>query len=303
MGLPGRLPGVIARSCAGAHHARARLTPAAVFLVLLGCQRVAPATSADAAPAADAGGPSESTSTLVAPEPLARASVVTDWCIDGLEALDAETCFYLPPAGAAPRRLLIYLHGIVPPGATSPQKEAVESAVRNAAHRAGWAAMIPRGRRGVGPGANKDWWAWPTTSSDYAKYAAKMAADWRVQRDALAVLAGGPFARTYLAGSSNGAYFVATLALRGAIAVDGFGAMSGGSAAGWSAAQLTHVPKPPFYVGYGAYDETNTGPKALASLLESAAWRHRAAAHPVAHGAKEIYLDEAFAFWDAEAAR
>ncbi len=266
-------------------------------------------TSASTATATD-----PAPSTRAAPEPSEgaplREKVASDWCIDGLETLDADTCYFLPPAHPH-TALLIYLHGIVPPLARSPQKETVESTVRNAAARAGYAAMIPRGRRGIGPGTSKDWYAWPTTAADYAKYAQALVISWKEKRDALAAIAGAPFARTYLAGSSNGAYFLTALAfhsaargadrqatLGGVLGVDGFGAMSGGSAAGWTPAQLGVAAKSPFYVGYGAYDETNTGPKALGALLVATGWPHQIAVHPVAHGAKEVYLDEAFAFWD-----
>src|SRR5438128_1862123 len=55
--------------------------------------------------------------------------VHTDWCIDGLDALDQETCVVLPPRDVPDRRLLIYLHGIVPPQADSDQKRTVETIV------------------------------------------------------------------------------------------------------------------------------------------------------------------------------
>ena len=42
--------------------------------------------------------------------------VVTDWCIEGMRALDEDVCYVLPPLAAGqPRQLLVYLHGIVPP--------------------------------------------------------------------------------------------------------------------------------------------------------------------------------------------
>lgn len=220
-----------------------------------------------------------------------------------MDALDDETCFVLPQTDAGERRLLIYLHGIVPPQAKSDQKRLVETVVMSAATRAGYAAMIPRGRRGIGPGFAKDWWAWPTTSSDYAKYAKQMIASFLERRTALEAIAGGRFKRTYLAGSSNGAYFATSIALRGAMDIDGFGAMSGGSGAGTLPSALAALPARAFYVGIPTYDTTNADGKTLAALLDATKWPHKVAEHPLGHGAKEIYLDEAFAFWDAEAAK
>jgi predicted esterase len=125
----------------------------------------------------------------------------------------------------------------------------------------------------------------------------------------LEALAGAPFARTYLAGSSNGAYFIAALSLRGDLdalgfPVDGFGAMSGGAAAGKGKGALAGRTPRPYYVGFGTYDdETKANAKSLVSVLKAAEWPVRVAEHPVGHGAKEVYLDEAFALWDEADAR
>ena len=151
--------------------------------------------------------------------PDASPLVMTDWCLDGLAVLDEETCYVLADAAndGAPsaRVLLVYLHGIVPPAPNSEQKERVERAVLYAAKRAGAAALVPRGLRGIGPGAARDWWAWPTEPGAHAKYAATLVAKWADARRRLERIAGASFARTYLAGSSNGAYFLTALALGG----------------------------------------------------------------------------------------
>jgi predicted esterase len=108
----------------------------------------------------------------------------------------------------------------------------------------------------------------------------------------------GRFDRAYLAGSSSGAYFLTALALAGAVDVDGYAAASGGAVgSGLRDAGRTKVR--PFYVGYGAGDPTNGGPKALGAFLGRIGWPVRVAEHPGGHGAREVYLDEAFAFWEA----
>ncbi len=225
----------------------------------------------------------------------------TDWCIEGMSVLDDETCYVLPTfAEGQPRRLLVYLHGITPPLAESPQKTTVQTAVKNAALRAHAAAIVPRGKRGIGPAGAKDWWAWPTSPSSHAEHAASLVARWKAAKAKLEGIAGAAFSRTYLAGSSNGAYFVAALALRGDPAamgfpVDGFGAMSGGAAGGLSA----RGPGARFYVGYGTYDEETKGhARSLVAALDAARWPHRVSEIPAGHGAREVYLDEAFQFWD-----
>jgi predicted esterase len=246
-------------------------------------------------------------SSVPPPAVTPAASVATDWCVDGLSALDEDVCYVLPPIETGPPlRLLVYLHGIVPPVPDSPQKHTVEGAVVRASVRAGAAALVPRGRRGLGPTQARDWWAWPTTPSAIAALAPSMVARWAEGKKKLETIIGRPFERTYLAGSSNGAYFVAALALRGDLPssvfpVDGFGAISGGAA---GAGPLSGVAPRPFYVGYGTYDEeTKARVPSLVAALKSAHWPVLAAEHPLGHGANEAYLDEAFAFWDAQDGR
>lgn len=231
--------------------------------------------------------------------PATRAAlpdVTSDWCVDGWRALDEGTCYLLPePSDASSRNvLLIYLPGIMPPAMRSPQKENVTRVVAAAARRAGAVALLPRGRRGIGPADAKDWWAWPTSPRDYATYASTMLGEWTSARAKLEA-ALGRFDRAYLAGSSSGAYFLTALVFAGAVEMDGYAAISGGSAS--YARNDKGVKKHPFYVGYASGDGTNAGPKALAALLGSAGWPVRVAVHPGGHGAREVYLDEAFAFW------
>jgi predicted esterase len=77
--------------------------------------------------------------------------------------------------------------------------------------------------------------------------------------------------------------------------VDGFGVMSGGS--GHVTDELGTLDPVPFYIGFGKQDAVGPGSRSLAKLLRARGWPVRVAEHPVGHGAKEIYLDEAFAFW------
>jgi predicted esterase len=216
--------------------------------------------------------------------------------------LDEDCCFVAPPGSTS---LLVYLHGIVPPTADSVQKQTVESAVSRAATRAGVAAIVPRGRRGIGPDGARDWWAWPTSPATHAQLVKEIVARWIVLKKKLEEHLGTKLEHTYLAGSSNGAYFLSALALRGdcdelGFPIDGYGAMSGGAPGGRGAASLAGRTPHPVYVGFGTYDaETKPGARALATVFEAAHWPVRVAEHPFGHGAREVYLDEAFAFWGA----
>ncbi len=235
-------------------------------------------------------------------------AVSTDWCVEGMKPLDEDVCYVLPPlAQGKPRRLLVYLHGIVPPVAESVQKTTVEGAVMRAASRAGAAAIVPRGRRGIGPEGAKDWYAWPTDPATHVKLVKELVTRWALAKKKLEGIAGAPFEATYLAGSSNGAYFLTAIALRGDaddldFAIDGYGAMSGGAPGGRGADALAKRTPRPFYIGYGAHDdESKKGAKALASVTTAAHWPTKLAQHPFGHGAREVYLDEAFVFWASPA--
>jgi predicted esterase len=264
-------------------------------VVFFACDSAVPAPDRRDPPAtADAAVSAVDAAPVKVAKPL--PNVPTDWCLEDFVAIDEQTCYLAPPAESArPRRLLVYLHGIVPPSPkNAPQKENVFTAVKNAAHRAGAAALVPRGIRGVGPSGAKDWWAWPTSPDKHVEHAPAivkriLAAKARVEESS-----SEPFAKTYLAGSSNGAYFAVNLVLRGEIDVDGLGAMSGGAPT-----QIKGTTRLPVYVGFGKYDEASkNGGLALAKAAESAGWPTKVAEHPFPHGAREVYIDEAFSFWE-----
>lgn len=219
--------------------------------------------------------------------------VETDWCIDGLETLDEETCVVLPKERT--QELLIYLHGIVPPQATSVQKTNFETVVASASRRAGVVALIPRGKQGLAPKGHERWWGWPTASPTYRRLGEGFAQALRDKQAKLESFVGLKFDRVYLAGSSSGAYFVAALALHGGFIADGYGAMSGG--AGSATPELATLRPRPFYIGFGTHDSVSGSARALGKVLADQGWPVRIAAHPLPHGAREVYLDEAFAFW------
>jgi predicted esterase len=237
--------------------------------------------------------------------PRALPDVSSEWCLEGWRGLDEATCYVVPdPAGKEeagsspdPDELLIYLAGIVPPGGRSAPKEHVQRVVGNVARRHHVAALLPRGRVGIGPKDAKDWWAWPTSAADYVKYASTLVEEWKTERRALEDALGHPFKRVYLAGSSSGAYFLALLAFDGAVDFDGYAACSGGAPGPGPSAKAV---KRPFYVGWGEGDPTNAGPKALAAELKARGWPTIQAQHPTGHGAREVYLDEALTFFRNE---
>ncbi len=167
------------------------------------------------------------------PPPL--PDVAEAGCLEGWRGLDSSTCWLGAPDATT---LLVYLSGIVPPLPRSLQKETVARVVAAAATRAHVAAILPRGRRGIGPADVKDWWAWPTSVADADRLGPGLVREWTLEPTELETALGHRFGRTYLAGSSSGAYFLALLALRPTVGLDaldalepaGFACASGGAA-------------------------------------------------------------------------
>ncbi|HEU4405429.1 MAG TPA: hypothetical protein VFS43_09085 [Polyangiaceae bacterium] len=253
-----------------------------------------PGTAAEAPPPdAPAAGAAPPAAGPARPWPPPPPGVRTDWCIEGVSALDEATCYALPDA--PPEALLIYLHGIVPPSGPSAQKTNLETVVTNASRRAGVAAIMPRGEQGLGPKGQEQWWGWPTGEASYRRRGPALIAAIAETRRRFEAFTGVAFSRVYVAGSSSGAYFVSELALRGGLRADGFAAISGGAPR--PTAELASLAPTPFYIGYGTHDPAAASARALAALLRRAGWPLRVEAHPVPHGTHEVYLDEAFAFF------
>jgi predicted esterase len=270
---------------------------ALVLISLCGCTT---SNAADRIPIGASGPPSalgtDAAVSADAPLETAPDARVSSWCLEGFAAFDDDSCYLIPPSGLKqPKALLIYLHGVIAPQGDT-QRIVQGVVARNAVAR-GYVALMPRGRRGLGPSPVQDWWSWPTTAENHRRYAGQMVQSWIEKRRLLEGMTGGSFERTYLAGSSNGAFFATVLALNGEIVVDGFGAMSGGSRSGRSKATIRAGARPAFYVGYGIHDDLKPHPISLGELLRESDWPHRVGAHPTGHGAREVYLDEAFAFW------
>jgi len=226
--------------------------------------------------------------------PLPAASGPHDFCPTRVRALAADACFVLPEKPVT--TLLIYLHGIVPPTRDSVQKTNLCDVVANASERAGVVALLPRGEQGFAPAGTPRWWGWPTTKQSYERHASEFIERIQRKRAELEQLLAMRFERVYLAGSSSGAYFVASVLLHGHMPeVAGYAVLSGGS--GYATPVLATLPASPVYVGFGQHDSVAGPARALGSELHKLGWPVKVAAHPTGHGAREIYLDEAFDFW------
>jgi predicted esterase len=239
-----------------------------------------------------------------APWPPDPPGIKSAFCLDGVvETLAEDACYVLPDRPTT--TLLVYLPGLMPPDPESPEKRTVETVVANAARRAGVAALVPRGpTRGELAAPAHDskgldaWRSWPTDDDAHRRHARRLVEHIASRVHNLEALAGAPFERVFLGGSSAGAYFVAHLALRGEYPADGFAIISGGSSR--PAPHLADLPKRPLYVGYGDGDIVGSRADQLAAQARAAGWNVRVSVHHTGHGSREVYLDEAFALFGVE---
>lgn len=265
--------------------------------------QVAPQSSAAEAPAAlpsvTFAPPAPLASVTAAPWPPPPPAVQSDFCIDGVDALDESTRYVLP--GAPTEELLIYLHGIVPPAKVSRQKTNFQTVVKIASQRANVAALMPRGRVGLAPKGHERWWGWPTSRASYDALSGELVAEMRDKQSRLEGLTGKPFRRVYLAGSSSGAYFVTALAIHQALPADGYGIISG--ATDPPGADLSKLTRTPVYLGFGTHDTVGAAARSFGARLSRAGAPVLVAAHPLPHGTAEVYLDEALAHFRGETYR
>ncbi len=224
----------------------------------------------------------------------AEGGAAPSWCAPELDVLSGDVCLATPERPSEPKTVVLFLHSLVSRN-TSVQWEQQRTIAR-AARGHGMAALMPRGRLGLGPGGAPDVWAWPTAERTERAVEAELVAEWtRAREQAEERL--GRFERVFVFGFSSGAYYAASLALRNRIGADGFGIIAGGSGAKWKARLARTVEhRAPIFIGYGTKDPARADPRGLARLLHKLAWPHRLEAKPVGHTVTNALLDDAFAY-------
>ena len=177
--------------------------------------------------------------------------------------------------------LVIFLHGLLVDG-TAWQWEQQRLMLR-LAKTFEFAVLMPRGRNGIGPGRDPKVVAWPTSPKLRENLEDQLIAEWFAARDAVEKRVGS-FDRVVVFGFSNGAYYAASLALRGRLEVDGYGVFAGGSGNKFESLQAASAPRRvPIFLGYGTRDPDRKNQRALARLLKRAGWKHRVKSARVGH--------------------
>ena len=240
---------------------------------------------------------------LVAAPASAGAPNQNAWCAPELDVLSDSACVYLPErattrasAARAPRTLILFLHSLVPVGSTWQWEQ--QRTMLRVAKANGFALLMPRGRRGIGPGRLPDTWAWPTSASAQQELEDELIAEWTSARAELERRHAARFERLYVFGFSNGAYYTSSLALRGRLEeADGYAAFSGGAGGKYASVLGSRTSRrAPIFIGYGTRDPAHNDMRTLDKTLSLLGWRHRAKAEDVGHTVTDTQLRFAIAY-------
>ncbi|MBX3126518.1 MAG: hypothetical protein KF718_07360 [Polyangiaceae bacterium] len=230
------------------------------------------------------------------PEPPGDAG----WCYDGdgIESLAPDMCHFSPqlPSGASPDTLVVFLHGVTKVG-TNWQHSGQRAIVR-AARAHGFSVIMPRGPLGAGSERFADHYNWPTSVRGQTELEAGVLEKWSDARGALEERNGQPFRQQFVFGFSAGAYYGASLLLRGRVPVQGYAVFAGGGApAGVERWARGTQPKVPIYVGYGRKDRAWRDPERLGHALARMRWPARVVMRPrVGHSMTDAQVREAIEF-------
>lgn len=227
------------------------------------------------------------------------------WCIEeeGIEALTETLCHYSPePPQRSPKTLVIFLHGLTKLGTTWQHNG--QRGLARAAKANGFEVIMPRGRLGAGSSKYADHWNWPGSVAGQQSVEDEVLDEWLAAKRTLEERNGKPFERVYVFGFSAGAYYAASLALRGRLGVDGYGVFAGGGAPkGVERWAKGTQPKTPIYVGYGHKDKARRDPQRLGRALRAMGWKHRVVGRKnVGHSMTDAQIREALRFLDGKPA-
>jgi predicted esterase len=247
------------------------LVPAAIALATVATVSLA-ARSVDAAPK---------------PAPAPKS-----WCAPEVTELSDHVCYADGGAQSNGRRtLVIYLHGALAtrPGFAWMQQRTM---AMNAS-RSNFTVLIPTGPSdGVG-------FVWPSSQKDLKEKEPAILAKLQQARIDLEKRVGHGFDETFVVGFSSGAYYASSLALRGALPVDGTLVLAGGTS--WVAPSDAAAKRSPIFVGVSAADPLSMNhARALAGTLAGAHWVYRAEERRVGHGVDTAFMDRGIAWLRAQ---
>ncbi len=267
-----------------------RLTTAALFVSTFACARAALAAPE---PGEILARESERDRPAEPPKEAADGKKPSDWCAPELEALPHDVCYAKGPKSKAGKRtLVIFLHGLVQEG--SGWQHSLQKGLANAGKRLGFSLFAPRGRLSAGSSNKDDTYAWPSKSRAVED---EVVEEWMQAKALVEKREGASFDEVYVMGFSNGAFYAASLALRGRLDVDGYAVFAGGAAHKGTLANAKAVKnKKPIFLGIASKDDTAKDERELAKALKKAKWPSRSISRPVGHVVADDHLEKALEF-------
>ncbi len=221
------------------------------------------------------------------PKPAAKP-----WCPSELEALPGNVCYApVAPKPDGPRTLVIFLHGLVQQGAGWQHNQMIGMA--RGGKRLGFSVLAPRGQPGGSRRHGAHMVAWPTGRAAQQTHEDVLIAQWTQARQLVEQRQGAPFDEVFVVGFSNGAYYGASLALRGRLAIDGYALFAGGAPRQPTA---TVAQRRPIFVGVSGQDDTAKRALELGRALKRLKWPHRQETRQVGHLIADRHLDHALAY-------
>lgn len=198
------------------------------------------------------------------------------WCAPEVSELSDHVCFFDggTPSPDGRRTLVIYMHGAL---ATSPGFQWLQQrGMALHAKRLGFTVLLPTSPEVAGS------YVWPTSQRAQEQQEPGILAGIEKARQDLARRLGHDFDETFVVGFSSGAYYASSLAVRGALDVDGYLVLAGGSS--WVRADRATGKHAPVFVGIsGADPQTAAHSRAFAAALAHLGWPYRAEDRDVGH--------------------
>ena len=209
----------------------------------------------------------------VARKARAEAAGPKAWCAPEVKELSDHTCYAEGSPGPEGRKtLVIYLHGVY--AATPGFAWLQQRAMALHAKRHGFTVLLPTAPR-------TSWgYGWPTSQAAQKEHEATVLAGIERSRSDLEARLGRKFDETFVVGFSSGAYYASSLAVRGALDVDGYIVLAGGSS--WARGEPTR--RAPVFVGVSTRDrQTVAHSRGFANTLAALKWPFRVEERPAGH--------------------
>lgn len=199
----------------------------------------------------------------------AKASARADasakpYCAPEVSELSHHVCWFDGGTPADGRKtLVIYLHGSL--AMNNGFFYMQQRAMALHAKKHGFTVLMPTSPSdGVG-------YVWPTSQTAQKDQEPGILAGIKTARAELEKRVGHSFDETFVVGFSSGAYYGSSLAVRGALDVDGYIVLAGGSS--WVKGDQAARKRAPIFVGVSAADPQTAGhSRAFAGSLAAMAW-------------------------------